>query len=69
VPREFFDSAEYLRIAEFAQTLNDLIGPGAFIRRGDDKQEVASFKAAMTLAVRTSQEGSKPFSATRDWAK
>src|ERR1700744_4286481 len=36
VPREFFDSAEYLRITEFAQTLSDLIGPGAFIRSGED---------------------------------
>ena len=57
VPREFFDSAEYLRIAEFAQTLNDLIGPGAFIRRGDDKQEVASFKAAMTWLFEQAKKG------------
>jgi len=47
VPREFFDSAEYLRIAELAQTLSDLMGPGAFIQRGDDRQDVASFKVAM----------------------
>jgi DNA gyrase subunit B len=57
VPREFFDSAEYLRIAEFAQTLNDLIGPGAFIRRGDDKQEVASFKGAMTWLFEQAKKG------------
>ena len=47
IPREFFDSAEYLRIAELAQTLNDLMGPGAFVHRGDEHQEVASFKVAM----------------------
>jgi DNA gyrase subunit B len=57
VPREFFDSAEYLRIAELAQTLSDLIGPGAFIRRGDDKQEVASFKAAMTWLFEQAKKG------------
>ena len=47
IPREFFDSAEYVRIAELAQTLSDLIGPGAYIQRGEARQEVASFKAAM----------------------
>ncbi|MGA2839825.1 MAG: DNA topoisomerase (ATP-hydrolyzing) subunit B [Steroidobacteraceae bacterium] len=47
IPREFFDSAEYLRIAELAQTLSDLMGPGAFIIRGDERQDIASFKVAM----------------------
>jgi DNA gyrase subunit B len=57
VPREFFDSAEYVRIAELAQTLSDLIGPGAFIRRGDEKHEVASFKAAMTWLFEQAKKG------------
>jgi DNA gyrase subunit B len=57
MPREFFDSAEYLRIAELAQTLSDLIGPGAFIRRGEDKHEVASFKAAMTWLFEQAKKG------------
>jgi DNA gyrase subunit B len=57
VPREFFDSAEYLRIAEFAHTLSDLIGPGAFIRRGEDKLEVASFKVAMTWLFEQAKKG------------
>jgi DNA gyrase subunit B len=47
IPREFFDSAEYLRIAELAQTLSDLMGPGAFVIRGDERQDIASFKVAM----------------------
>jgi DNA gyrase subunit B len=47
IPREFFDSAEYLRIAELAQTLSDLMGPGAYVNRGDERQDVASFKVAM----------------------
>jgi DNA gyrase subunit B len=57
VPREFFDSAEYLRIAELAQTLSDLLGPGAYIRRGEDKHEVASFKAAMTWLFEQAKKG------------
>jgi DNA gyrase subunit B len=57
IPREFFDSAEYLRIAELAQTLSDLIGPGAFIQRGDDRQEVASFKVAMNWLFEQAKKG------------
>ena len=47
IPREFFGSAEYLRIAELAATLSDLIGAGAFVQRGEARQEVGSFKAAI----------------------
>ncbi len=57
VPREFFDSAEYLRIAELAETLNDLIGPGGFVQRGDDKLEVASFKSAMNWLFDQAKKG------------
>jgi DNA gyrase subunit B len=47
IPREFFESAEYLRMAELGQTLSDLIGAGAYVVRDNVKQEVASFKFAM----------------------
>lgn len=57
IPREFFDSAEYLRIAELAQTLSDLMGPGAFIIRGDERQEVASFKVAMGWLFEQAKKG------------
>jgi DNA gyrase subunit B len=57
IPREFFESAEYLRIAELAQTLNDLMGPGAHVQRGDDRQEVASFKVAMNWLFDQAKKG------------
>jgi DNA gyrase subunit B len=57
IPREFFDSAEYLRIAELAQMLSDLIGPGAYIQRGEERHEVASFKAAMTWLFEQAKKG------------
>jgi DNA gyrase subunit B len=57
VPREFFDSAEYLRIAELAQTLSDLIGPGAYIQRGEARQEIASFKSAMSWLFEEAKKG------------
>ena len=57
IPREFFESAEYLRIAEFGQTLSDLIGPGAYVQRGDDRHDVASFKAAMVWLFEQAKKG------------
>jgi DNA gyrase subunit B len=57
IPREFFDSAEYLRIAELAQILTDLMGQGAYVQRGDDKQEVASFKAAIGWLFEQAKKG------------
>ncbi|MDP9064339.1 MAG: DNA gyrase subunit B, partial [Pseudomonadota bacterium] len=57
IPREFFDSAEYLRIADLAETLSDLMGPGAFIVRGDDRQEVGSFKSAMAWLFEQAKKG------------
>jgi DNA gyrase subunit B len=57
IPREFFDSAEYLRIAELGQTLSDLMGPGAYIQRGEDRQEVASFKVAKLWLFEQAKKG------------
>ncbi len=57
IQREFFDSAEYLRIAELAQTLNDLMGPGAYVERGGERQDVASFKVAMSWLFDQAKKG------------
>jgi DNA gyrase subunit B len=47
LPREFFESAEYQRIADLARTLAGMIGEGAYVTRGEDRHEVGSFKEAM----------------------
>ena len=57
IPREFFDSAEYLRIAELAQTLADLMGHGAYVKRGDQRQDIASFKVAMNWLFDQAKKG------------
>jgi DNA gyrase subunit B len=57
IPREFFESAEYLRIAELGQTLSDLMGPGAHVIRGEERQDVASFKAAMAWLFAQAKKG------------
>jgi DNA gyrase subunit B len=55
--REFFDSAEYRRIADFSRTLTDLIGPGAFVAKGEAKREVTTFPEAMTWLIELARKG------------
>jgi DNA gyrase subunit B len=57
IPREFFESAEYLRIAELGQTLSDLMGAGAYVVRGDERQDVASFKIARAWLFDQAKKG------------
>ena len=57
LPREFFDSAEYQRIADLARTLAGLIGEGAFVSRGDDRRDVGSFKEAMKWLFDQARKG------------
>jgi DNA gyrase subunit B len=47
LPREFFESAEYQRIADLGRTLSGLIGEGAYVTRDNDRHEIGSFKDAM----------------------
>ena len=55
--REFFESAEYQRIAELARTLADLIGEGAYVTRGNEREEVGAFKQAMTWLFDQARKG------------
>jgi DNA gyrase subunit B len=57
LPREFFESAEYQRIADLARTLAGLIGEGAYVARGDERLEVGSFKAAMKWLFDQARKG------------
>ncbi len=57
LPREFFESAEYQRIADLARTLAGLIGEGAFVTRGDDRLEIGSFKEAMKWLLDQARKG------------
>ena len=57
MPREFFDSAEYRRIAELAETLGDLIGDGAYVERGGEQRRITSFKDAMSWLFEEAKKG------------
>jgi DNA gyrase subunit B len=55
--KEFFDSAEYRRIIELGKTLAGMIGEGAYVSRGDAKEEVSSFKQVMTWLLDQARKG------------
>jgi DNA gyrase subunit B len=55
--REFFESAEYQRIAELARALAGLIGEGAYVVRGSEREEIGSFKQAMTWLFDQARKG------------
>ena len=57
LPREFFESAEYQRIADLARTLAGLIGEGAYVVRGGDREEIGSFKDAMKWLFAEARKG------------
>jgi DNA gyrase subunit B len=57
MPKEFFESAEYRRIVELGKTLAGMIGDGAFVARGDSKEDISTFKQAMTWLLDQARKG------------
>jgi DNA gyrase subunit B len=56
--KEFFDSAEYRKIADLANALNGMIGAGAYVEKGGEaKAEVESFKDAMNWLMDQAKKG------------
>jgi DNA gyrase subunit B len=55
--REFFESAEYQRIAELSRTLAGLIGEGAYVERGNEREEIGAFKQAMSWLFDQARKG------------
>ncbi|HEY6483809.1 MAG TPA: DNA topoisomerase (ATP-hydrolyzing) subunit B [Steroidobacteraceae bacterium] len=57
LPREFFESAEYQRIADLARTLSGLIEEGAYVIRAQERHEIGSFKQAMKWLFEQARRG------------
>ncbi|HUG98908.1 MAG TPA: DNA topoisomerase (ATP-hydrolyzing) subunit B [Gammaproteobacteria bacterium] len=55
--REFFESAEYRRIAGLGAELADLVGEGACVVRGEKRQAVASFREAVEWLMSEARKG------------
>ncbi len=53
----FFRSPEYQRIAEIGAELKDLIEPGAYVTRGNDRCEVATFAEAIDWLMEQAKKG------------
>ena len=54
---EFFVSGEYQRMAEFGREMDGLLGAGAYIMRGERKQDVSSFKQAIEWLLEQARRG------------
>jgi len=57
IPREFFDTNEYRTIMMLADKLNDLLGHGAVIKRGEKQQAVDSFADAVKWLMSEARRG------------
>lgn len=57
IHREFFDSAEYRRIVELSKTLAGLLQPDAYIAKGEQRQDVGSFKQAIEWLLEQARKG------------
>jgi len=57
VPREFFDTSEYRHIVALAAKLADLLGPGAYIERGDKREPVDDFRKAIDWLMTEARKG------------
>ncbi len=57
LPREFFDTNEYRHIMNLAGKLNDLLGEGAFVKRGDRQSLITEFSEAIDWLMNEARRG------------
>ncbi len=57
IPREFFGTTEYRAIMALAGKLKELLGEGAYIERGEKKQEIQTFSAAVEWLLSEARRG------------
>jgi DNA gyrase subunit B len=57
IHREFFESAEYRRIADLGKTLVGLLQPGAYVAKAEQRQDVATFKHAINWLLEHARRG------------
>jgi DNA gyrase subunit B len=55
--RDFLKGSDYVQIRQAADILNDLIKPGAYIARGEQKRAVSSFKEAIEWLLEEAKRG------------
>lgn len=55
--RDFMHSSDYAQIRQAAEILNDLIKPGAYIERGEQRRTVSTFKQAIEWLLEEAKRG------------
>jgi DNA gyrase subunit B len=55
--QDFLESGDYEQIRQTAQVLDGLMGPSAYIRRGEQKQAVSDFKPALDWLLQEVKKG------------
>jgi DNA gyrase subunit B len=57
LPREFFDTNEYQHIMSLAEKLSDLVGEGAYVKRGERQKEIDDFPTAVEWLMDEARRG------------
>ena len=57
VPREFFGTTEYRHIMALSAKLDELLGEGAFVARGEKTFAISSFSAAIDWLMKDARKG------------
>ncbi len=57
IPREFFESAEYRRMASLGEQMQGLIGDGAYVERGDRRTDVSSLAEVIGWLMAEARRG------------
>ena len=57
IDHEFIESSEYQRLKELNLAINDMMGVDAYIKRGERKQPVESFKDALEWLMNEARKG------------
>jgi len=57
IGQEFFTSAEYERMAALGKQLDGLLSSGAYIQRGDRREDVSTFKQALNWLMDEAKRG------------
>ena len=57
ISHEFFASAEYVRMAALGKQLDGLLSPGAYVQRGERREDVSTFKQALNWLLDEAKRG------------
>jgi DNA gyrase subunit B len=57
IPREFFDTNEYKHIMALSEKLSDLLGDGAYVKRGERNGGIESFADAVEWLMNEARRG------------